>query len=459
MPTNPLGPTGLLAQSMTLPAGSQSMAKGGMRMQAQGVDGRKKSAGSHWLSIIGDATENGGAGIAVDGAGNVLVSGLSNSTVLTLKLNADGEPQWANTFSAALVYIPDSSADTRMSAATDPAGNLYIVGGVAGVTPALYAAKFGATGSVQLQRSSNGNGFDGALGYRVAISSGGNIYVAGQMISFTGGTYRSALVKFNPTGGIDWARLIEYASGLPEYLCGVSLDASENAYVCGLTVTGSGWGYIAKINASGTVLFQRVISDVRAKAVAATPSGQFYVVGHNVAPTARTNAVIICYDTAGSRLWSRSLGASADNTFESVAVDAAGNVYACGFTNVQGPGGSNVLIAKYSAAGSLMWQRIIGSTGNDYGVGIAVSGSDVYFTGQTSLGVGSGDVLTGKIPDDGSKTGVVNGLSYIPSTLPDAAWSYSDASSSAATTTITPNNTAGAYTTAAAILTNSTGRL
>jgi hypothetical protein len=42
MPTQPLGPTGLLAQSMTLPAGSQSMAMGGMGLRAQGMDGRKK---------------------------------------------------------------------------------------------------------------------------------------------------------------------------------------------------------------------------------------------------------------------------------------------------------------------------------------------------------------------------------------------------------------------------------
>ena len=42
MPNQPLGPTGLLAQSMTLPAGSQSMAMGGMGLRAQGMDGRKK---------------------------------------------------------------------------------------------------------------------------------------------------------------------------------------------------------------------------------------------------------------------------------------------------------------------------------------------------------------------------------------------------------------------------------
>ena len=45
MPTQPLGPTGLLAQSMTLPSGSQSMAMGGMKMRAQGMDGRKPGGG------------------------------------------------------------------------------------------------------------------------------------------------------------------------------------------------------------------------------------------------------------------------------------------------------------------------------------------------------------------------------------------------------------------------------
>jgi len=44
MPAQPLGPTGLLAQSMTLPAGSQSMAMGGMGLRAQGMDGRKNGA-------------------------------------------------------------------------------------------------------------------------------------------------------------------------------------------------------------------------------------------------------------------------------------------------------------------------------------------------------------------------------------------------------------------------------
>ena len=70
MPVQPLGPTGLLAQSMTLPAGSQSMAMGGMRMQAQGMDGRKKRTGvTVDYIMIGGGGAGGGGQTADSGKG------------------------------------------------------------------------------------------------------------------------------------------------------------------------------------------------------------------------------------------------------------------------------------------------------------------------------------------------------------------------------------------------------
>lgn len=41
MPANTLGPVGMTAQSMAMGAGTQSMFEGGMRMRAQGMDGKK----------------------------------------------------------------------------------------------------------------------------------------------------------------------------------------------------------------------------------------------------------------------------------------------------------------------------------------------------------------------------------------------------------------------------------
>ena len=88
MPAQPLGPTGLLAQSMTLPAGSQSMAMGGMGLRAQGMDGRKKAVGLAGRYLVvggGGGTERigsggGGAGEYLEGQ-TVLTPGIYAVTV------------------------------------------------------------------------------------------------------------------------------------------------------------------------------------------------------------------------------------------------------------------------------------------------------------------------------------------------------------------------------------------
>ena len=71
MPNQPLGPTGLLAQSMTLPAGSQSMAMGGNKLKSQGMDGRKKAAAAQVLEylIVGAGAGGGGAGYDLTAGG------------------------------------------------------------------------------------------------------------------------------------------------------------------------------------------------------------------------------------------------------------------------------------------------------------------------------------------------------------------------------------------------------
>ena len=45
MPVYPLGPVNMVGQSMSLPAKAQGMFEGGMKMQAQGMDGKKPGAG------------------------------------------------------------------------------------------------------------------------------------------------------------------------------------------------------------------------------------------------------------------------------------------------------------------------------------------------------------------------------------------------------------------------------
>jgi hypothetical protein len=85
MPNQPLGPTGLLAQSMTLPAGSQSMAMGGMGLRAQGMDGRKTGGSPVRLfrvspAVLGKTTWN----LDTDGPLSVLVTAANTQQTVTI---------------------------------------------------------------------------------------------------------------------------------------------------------------------------------------------------------------------------------------------------------------------------------------------------------------------------------------------------------------------------------------
>lgn len=88
-------------------------------------------------------------------------------------------------------------------------------------------------------------------------------------------------------------------------------------------------------------------------------------------------------------------GPSADIGF-SVAVDGAGNVYVTGYfngtadfdpgagvTNLVSNGGNDIFLAKYNAAGALLWANGMGGTANEYSTSVKVDGSgNAYITGN-----------------------------------------------------------------------------
>jgi photosystem II stability/assembly factor-like uncharacterized protein len=74
----------------------------------------------------------------------------------------------------------------------------------------------------------------------------------------------------------------------------------------------------------------------------------------------------------------------------STATDASGNVYVTGYfnnsiilrgTTLTSSGADDIFLAKYDAAGNLLWARRAGGTSSDRATAIAVSDSDVYITG------------------------------------------------------------------------------
>ncbi|MDO7875417.1 T9SS type A sorting domain-containing protein [Hymenobacter sp. ASUV-10] len=131
--------------------------------------------------------------------------------------------------------------------------------------------------------------------------------------------------------------------------------------------------------------------------------------------------------------WQQALGLApttpAATQLRGMATDASGNVYVAGYfegtltlgnTTLTSVGGRDVLVAKWQPSTSTwLWAQRAGGTTDDYATALAVSGNNVYVTGQfdsitadfgattlTNAGTSgtSGDVFVLKLTDSGSST-------------------------------------------------------
>jgi hypothetical protein len=215
----------------------------------------------------------------------------------------------------------------------------------------------------------------------VAVDSSGNVYAAGYQYgtdTYTYGTGISAqgsssrnnalLVKYNSSGTALWARTVSSGDGNSSFFS-VAVDSSGNVYAAGSQSSyTSVYTYDTGVSAQGS--------------------------------SSQDNVVLVKYNSSGTALWARTVSSGNGATsFQSVAVDSSGNVYAAGYqsgdttittytygTGVSAKGSSltrNAVLVKYNSSGTAQWARTT-SAGNNMTcfLSVAVDSSDnVYAAG------------------------------------------------------------------------------
>jgi hypothetical protein len=378
-----------------------------------------------WIRQLGTSSTEWGASVAVDGAGRAFLSGYTHGALggsnfgstdaFLAKYSAMGALLWIR-------QLGTGSGDRSHSVAVDGAGSVFIsghtngsLGGPNSGAADAFIAKYSTSGNLLWTRQIGTSSYDFAVS--IAIDGSGNAFICGDTDGNFGGPNAGGtdafIAKYSASGVRLWTRQIGTDSGDNGW--GVAVNNAGNAFICGPTSgslggpnAGGSDAFIAKYSASGVLLWTRQFgtdTDDKGWAVAVDGTNNAFICGTtggtNVGEPIGLDGFIAKYSDSGALLWARQIGTSTTDTAYSVAVDDAGNAIIGGFTSGS-LGGSNVgshdaYLAKYSASGSLLWTRQIGTSSSDNCQSVAVDGlGNAFMSGRTvgSLGgphVGFGD--------------------------------------------------------------------
>ena len=273
--------------------------------------------------------------------GSVYVAGTTVSAdgdrdAFLLKYAPDRTLAWQRTYG--LPLNPAGGFDDEFAAglAVAPDGSVYVTGQLG--TGVLFLAKFDANGTLVWDSTWGENG---TIGTGAAVDAQGNVYISGLSFVVNEGAddTEALLLKFDPNGGVVWAR----AWG------GAGFDA--------------------------------------ARAVATGPDG-VYITGETNSFFAN-DAFLAKFDFNGNVVWERDWGVDGIQApftgltgANGVATDGLGNVYITGNASDTGHR-NNIILVKFDAAGTLVWEKIGGpGFGNGADVAVSADNSTVFVSGN-----------------------------------------------------------------------------
>lgn len=249
-----------------------------------------------------------------------------------------------------------------------------------------------------------------------AVDAMGATYVVGQVYVQQSGfpppppSADFGVTKFNADGSHAWSTQVDPLGG-QDFAYDIALAPSGDVYVVGYaSSTGGGIPALLKLNSSGVHQWSQTYSMPGfARALGFDSAGQPIVVGHVWDPLRDNDVLVAKYSTGGVLLWDvRIDGGSnaADNGYGLLVLPNDELLVACGLALSSD---SDFGVLRLSATGQLIWGVGLdgGSNLNDSATHLAVSGANVFAGGYRTAA--NEDWMTAQFA---LATGAVSGVQF-----------------------------------------------
>jgi hypothetical protein len=387
------------------------------------------SQGWQWGHSFGGSGSDFGEGMVLDASGNVYTIGMVNASVnfgsganpthgstdaLVTKHNISGQLTW-------FTLLGGTGADDGTAITLDSAGNIYVTGAfhntiicgpdtLVAQGEDIFIAKLNPAGQIVWGRKAGSSTTTSAdLGYAVSYSYIDNtIVISGyvQSVNSTFGPYvinssSAVLAKLDVNGNWLWAYPV--GSGTGNLGNDIAIDPSGDIYLTGSLAAIM---YLKRYTSAGAVVWTTSASTSSSgKSIALDQSGNIYVSGtHSTGisfgayyippPSNGAGGFWVKYNSSGTDQFAQGLSSSSINC-SSIAVNSSGDIFVAGSFNGSlysdttflfdiYLGNTDGYVAKYNAAGALVWMKQVGTSQNDILYGLTLYGTRIYITGYVS---------------------------------------------------------------------------
>jgi DNA-binding MarR family transcriptional regulator len=225
----------------------------------------------------------------------------------------------------------------------------------------------------------------------MTIDSSDNIYIVGRTDTTGTSNYDIMLIKYDSKGVEQWVKI--WDGGAWDQGYSVLIDNANEIYVVGMTTSYAdpdGDMVIIKFDSDGNQQWNFTWGGTEldiARVIVKDSLNNYYIAGETSSfGDIDGDTILVKFDSNWIEQWNVTWGGSDEDYPMSMEIDSNGDICIVGWSNSAdpSPGEADVMLLKYDASGTLIWDEDWGISLTQRGSGIAIdSNNNIYFVGWT----------------------------------------------------------------------------